>query len=249
MTSRLDAALAALDQAIADAGVVAWIGAEPTYTRRESAAPAWLHSADGDGPDHLDKRAAAAAIAVALASGSGGRAVRARGRQFPDEPAPRFCFAVEAAAITGAAAPTADAIAALLAAPADAPPRPDALTVTPDPGVVELNTAPCATLGAFAIQVRAIDRAAAAAGLAPRRYRFNGDEVDSGGGGQLTIGGPTPLASPFVRHPALLPRLLRYLHNHPALSYWFLGECAGSACQSPRPVIRTPGSRRGAARR
>ncbi|MBK9029873.1 MAG: transglutaminase family protein [Myxococcales bacterium] len=235
MTPRIDAALAALDQAIADAGVVAWIGAEPTYTRRASADAAWLHSADGDTPGHDDKRRAAAAIAVALATGSGGRAVRARGRQFPDEPTPRFCFAVEAVAITAAAAPTADAIAALLAAPAADPPRADALTVTPDPGVVELNTAPCATLRAFAAQVVAIDRAATAAGLAPLRYRFNGDEVDSGGAGQLTIGGPTPLDSPFVRHPALLPRLLRYLHNHPALSYWFLGECAGSASQAPRP--------------
>ena len=238
----LEDTLAALDAAIAAAGVDVWIGAEPTYTRRESSDPWWLGSSDPPEPGALDKRRRAAAIALALAAGvPGARARAAIGRQYPDEPAPRFCYAVE---LAGAAWPTAGdaprppddaAIAAIVdAAPAE-PAGSGALTVTPDPGVVEVNMAPCATLVEFARQLAAIDRAAAAAGLAPLRYRYNGDVVDSGGGGQLTIGGPTPEASPCFTHPALLPRLLRYLHNHPSLSYWFIGECAGSASQSPRP--------------
>ncbi len=239
----LTPALAAIDASIAAAGVTIWIGAEPTYTRRESSDAWWLGTSDPLDPGAIDKRQRAAAIAIALARAVPGAAARAAlGRHFPDEPAPRFCYAVDlaagaaiaAAAIT-AVGPDDPAIAALLAATVDAAPPPGALTITPDPGVVEINMAPCADLVGFAAQLGAIDRAATHAGLAAVRYRWNGDAVDSGGGGQLTIGGPTPADSPCIRHPALLPRLLRYVHNHPSLSYWFLGECAGSASQSPRP--------------
>jgi uncharacterized protein (DUF2126 family) len=229
------AALAALDRAIAAAGVTIWIGAEPTYTDPTSLAPAWTARADGADPDDHDKRRRAAALAIALAAGSGGEVRAARGRQFPDEPAPRFCFEVAAPAIAAAGPIDAAAVDALVAIAPGAPPAPTALTVTPDPGVVEVNMAPCATLVEFHAQLAAIDAAATAAGLAATRFRWNGEPVDSGGGGQLTIGGPSPSASPCFTHPALLPRLLRYVHNHPALSYWFMGEFAGSASQAPRP--------------
>ena len=43
--------------------------------------------------------------------------------------------------------------------------------------------------------------------------------ADSGGGGQITLGGPSPLASPFLRVPELLPRLVRFFNRHPSLSY------------------------------
>lgn len=33
----------------------------------------------------------------------------------------------------------------------------------------------------------------------------------------------------------MLPGLIRYLNNHPSLSYWFASECVGSASQGPRP--------------
>jgi uncharacterized protein (DUF2126 family) len=79
-----------------------------------------------------------------------------------------------------------------------------------------------------------VERRARAAGLSPVRHRYNGDATDSGGGGQLTLGGPRPDASPFVRYPHLLPGLVRYFNNHPSLSYWFASECVGSASQAPR---------------
>src|SRR5262249_15523483 len=109
------------------------------------------------------------------------------------------------------------------------------LTVTPDPGVVEVNMAPCASATAFLAQSTQVWAAARAAGLSPLRYRFNGDVADSGGGGQITLGGATPTASPFIRYPHVLPALVRYLNNHPSLSYWFASECVGSASQGPRP--------------
>ena len=40
--------------------------------------------------------------------------------------------------------------------------------------------------------------------------------------------------SPFFLHPQLLPRLVRYLNRHPALSYAFAPDCVGSASQGPR---------------
>jgi uncharacterized protein (DUF2126 family) len=72
-------------------------------------------------------------------------------------------------------------------------------------------------------------------GLSPYRYLFNGRRVDSGGGGQLSLGGPTPERSPFFEVGWLLPGLVRYLNHHPSLSYLFTSECAGSASQGPRP--------------
>ena len=107
--------------------------------------------------------------------------------------------------------------------------------MTPDPGVIEVNGAPAPDLETFYREALATYAAAEAGGLSPVRYRFNGQVSDSGGGGQITLGGPSPEASPFFRHPGLLPRLVRYLCNHPALSYAFAGDCVGSASQGPRP--------------
>jgi uncharacterized protein (DUF2126 family) len=114
------------------------------------------------------------------------------------------------------------------------------LTVTPDPGVVEVNMAPCGTVQAFAAQAEAVWQAAGASGLSAVRCRYNGDVTDSGGGGQLSIGGATPASSPFVRYPHVLPALIRYFNNHPSLSFWFANECVGSASQGPRPDEGTP---------
>jgi uncharacterized protein (DUF2126 family) len=95
--------------------------------------------------------------------------------------------------------------------------------------------APCASMRAFAHQTRRIWRAARTAGLAASRFRYNGDVTDAGGGGQISLGGARPEHSPFVRYPHVLPALIRYVNNHPSLSFWFANECVGSASQGPRP--------------
>lgn len=226
----LDASLAMHDELIARRGVEIWLGAEPTFTRADSLEPAWTSAASGD-----DKLARAHAVAVQLAARLPGAAVsRVVGRQFPEETGPRFAFGVrwrddglgEGARCAADAAPE--------------PPPTDTggdrwLTVTPDPGVVEINMAPCASVCSFAYQARRIWDAARAAGLSASRYRFNGDLADAGGGGQISLGGERPERSPFVRYPHVLPALIRYVNNHPSLSYWFAGECVGSASQGPRP--------------
>ena len=226
----LDASLAMHDDMLARRGVEIHVGAEPTFTRPDSIDPAWTVDPEGD-----DKLARAHALATHLADALPGAALqRVLGRQFPDEKAPRFAFGVRWRDGGSGRGPR-----AAVDAPVQPPPTEldgdHWLTVTPDPGVVEVNLAPCASAAALAHQARAVWRAASAAGLSPQRQRWNGDVVDSGGGGQITLGGARPVSSPFVRYPHVLPALIRYLNNHPSLSYWFAGECVGAASQGPRP--------------
>jgi uncharacterized protein (DUF2126 family) len=239
MQAELEAEVRAHDAAVRELGLEVWIGAEPTFTDATSTEPWWLGEAEGG-----DKEARARALLVALARRLGGRPrlLRVHGRRYPREERPRFCLGAlftRDGALVGAA-PDGAALdgAALDGPPAAAPeaaPEQGWLTVTPDPAVVEVNGAPAPDLAVFARWTEATYQAAAEAGLSPWRFRFNGDATDSGGGGQITFGGPAPERSPFFARPQLLPRLVRYLNRHPALSYAFAPDCAGSAGQGPRP--------------
>jgi uncharacterized protein (DUF2126 family) len=113
------------------------------------------------------------------------------------------------------------------------------LTVTPDPAVVEINMPPYGSVADFVAANRQTYRAAASVGLSTYRLRYNGDVADSGGGGQITFGGPSPAASPFLLVPALLPRLVRYALCHPAISYLFAHDYVGASGQSVRPDERS----------
>ena len=230
MIDDLDTSLAMHDDLIARRGVDIWIGAEPTFTRADSIDPAWISAALGD-----DKLARAHTIATRFADlYPGASTARVTGREFPEETAARFAFGVRW---------NDDGNGAATRVSLDGEPHPPPsdlggerwLTVTPDPGVIEVNMAPCATATEFVAQARRVWVAAANAGLSPVRHRYNGDIADSGGGGQLTLGGSRPETSPFVRYPHVLPALIRYVNNHPSLSYWFANECVGSASQGPRP--------------
>ncbi len=107
-------------------------------------------------------------------------------------------------------------------------------TVTPDPAVIEVNQAPYPNGAEFLRATRALYTLAAEVGLSPYRLQYNGTVTDSGGGGQFTLGGPSPTRSPFFVSPALLPRLVRYVNHHPSLSYLFAPDYVGSSSQSPR---------------
>jgi uncharacterized protein (DUF2126 family) len=221
----LDASLAVHDELLARRNVEIWVGAEPTFTRADSLDAPWLSAAEGS-----DKLERAHAVATHLADTFAASVSRIVGRQFPEETAPRFAFGVR-----WPASATRVAVDAAAVPPPSELGGDSWLTVTPDPGVVEINMAPEGSVLAFAKQARAVWSAAKLAGLSPTRARFNGDVVDSGGGGQISLGGSRPTASPFVRYPHVLPALVRYFNNHPSLSYWFANECVGSASQGPRP--------------
>jgi uncharacterized protein (DUF2126 family)/transglutaminase-like putative cysteine protease len=116
------------------------------------------------------------------------------------------------------------------------PPSPDALrfSVTPDPGVVEVNLPPTATSRAAAALVDDVHAAALAVGLSAEKYLLDGRLAGSGGGNHITVGGPTPLASPFLARPAVLASLVTFVQHHPALSYLFSGLFVGPTSQAPR---------------
>ncbi|MDO9073900.1 MAG: transglutaminase family protein [Rubrivivax sp.] len=107
-------------------------------------------------------------------------------------------------------------------------------SVAPDPAVIEISTAPSASAEEFLRRSREIYAAAADEGLSPYRLYFNGAVADSGGGGQITLGGPSPQASPFLLHPLLLPRLVCFCNRHPSLSYLFSHDHVGGSGQSAR---------------
>jgi uncharacterized protein (DUF2126 family) len=108
-------------------------------------------------------------------------------------------------------------------------------TLTPDPAVLEVNEAPAASAAEFLDMSRRLFAVAEAGGLAPYRLQYNGVISESGGGGQFTLGGPSPERSPFFVSPRLMAHLVVYLNHHPALSYWFAPVYIGSFSQSPRP--------------
>lgn len=107
-------------------------------------------------------------------------------------------------------------------------------TYTPDPAVVENNMAPAPDLATFLEWNRELYDAASQAGLSSARLLYNGLVADSGGGGHLTLGGPSAEKSPFFLHPQVLPQLIRYFNRHPSLSYLFAVDAVGSSSQSPR---------------
>ena len=211
-----------------------WIGAEPTFTRADSQHVAWLFEAQGD-----DKEDRALSLLRSLATrlGRSVRLSRVEGRAYAGEERPRFALAATWARENDDGAHVDDSALAVEPTPVPAiDTRTTAwLTVTPDPGVVEVNAAPCATLEEFFAQTCSVYAAAEDAGLSAQRHRYNGQICDSGGGGQLSLGGPSAERSPFFVNPTLLPALLRYANRHPSLSYAFAPACIGSAGQGPRP--------------
>jgi uncharacterized protein (DUF2126 family) len=106
--------------------------------------------------------------------------------------------------------------------------------VTPDPGVLEVNLPPAANSREIAELHQVVFDAALASGLTAERYMLDGRAAGSGGGNHITVGGPQPAASPWLRRPELLASLVSFAQHHPALSYMFSGLFVGPTSQAPR---------------
>lgn len=108
------------------------------------------------------------------------------------------------------------------------------LVVTPDPGVLEVNMPVTDNIDEYVQALNTVYEAALYSGLHTEKYLDDGRQAGSGGGHHLTVGGPTPLTSPFLQRPALLGRLLSFVQHHPSLSYMFTGLFVGPTSQAPR---------------
>ncbi|MFT3764388.1 MAG: transglutaminase family protein [Minicystis sp.] len=106
--------------------------------------------------------------------------------------------------------------------------------VTPDPGVLEVNVPPTKSTAEYVALLDAVFDAALHAGLHAEKYLVDGRQAGSGGGNHLTLGGVTPLASPFLSRPDLLAGFLTFFQHHPSLSYMFTGLFVGPTSQAPR---------------
>lgn len=108
------------------------------------------------------------------------------------------------------------------------------ITLSSDPGVIEVNLPPSDNWADFERVTLAVHEAAAAVGLRGFKLHHNGQTVSTGGGAHILLGGPSLDDNPFVKRPDLLASFLRFFQNHPCLSRVFTGLFTGPSCQAPR---------------
>jgi len=109
------------------------------------------------------------------------------------------------------------------------------LGIAADPGVIEINLPPCATWTEYRDWLATLERAAVPAGLRSFKQFADGEQLGTGGGNHLLIGGPSLDAHPLFSRPRWVTSILRYWQHHPSLSYLFTGQYVGASSQAPRP--------------
>ena len=113
-------------------------------------------------------------------------------------------------------------------------PRLEKFSITPDPGVIEINLHPAENYAKLSQIMQTVYKEAETLELTPTKYMMNGRTIAAGGGNHIVLGGITPQDSPFLRNPAVLRSIITYFQHHPSLAYLFSGLFIGPTCQAPR---------------
>jgi len=115
-----------------------------------------------------------------------------------------------------------------------ADPRIRSFSVTPDPGVLEINLPPARSWDELEEINLLLDEEARRNRLIAEKYNFSGNRDATGGGSHIVIGGASTADSPILRRPDLLRSMVAFWQNHPSLSYLFSGMYVGPTSQYPR---------------
>ncbi len=108
------------------------------------------------------------------------------------------------------------------------------ISVTPDPGVIEVNIHPAATWSELCDNTFKMYEQARLSRMSTEIIMEDGRHVGTGGGNHVTLGAAKPADSPFLRRPDLLRSMITYWQHHPSLSYLFSSTFIGPTSQAPR---------------